>query len=85
MLEATLAPWHENRLLERLEENRVRLYAQVLEMQHRLTRADAATNRVLLGYAERLAELEAANASLRLERGQLRAALDAERSSQSVT
>jgi hypothetical protein len=80
VLEATLAPWHENRLLARLEENRVRLYARVLEMQDRLTRADAASNLVLLRYAERLAELEAANASLRLERGQLRAALDAERS-----
>jgi hypothetical protein len=81
VLEAVLAPWHENHLLERLEENRVRLYARVLEMQDRLTRADAATNLVLLRYAERVAELEAANASLRLERGQLRAALDAERGS----
>jgi hypothetical protein len=32
---------------------------------------------VLLRYAERLADLEAENASLRLERGQLRAAVDA--------
>ena len=79
-LRALLAPWHENRLLERLEENRVRLYARVLEMQDRLSRADAGSNLVLLRYAERIAELEAANASLRLERGQLRAALDAERS-----
>lgn len=77
-LSALVSPWHENRLLARLEENRVRLYARVLEMQDRLTRADAASNLVLLRYAERVAELEAANASLRLERGQLRAALDAE-------
>jgi hypothetical protein len=59
----------------------VRLYALVLEQQARLTRADAASNLVLLRYAERVAELEAQNASLRLERGQLRAALDAERQS----
>jgi hypothetical protein len=80
-LAAVVAPWHENRLLERLEENRVRLYARVLEMQGRLMQADSATNMVLLRYAERIAELEAANASLRLERGRLRAALDAERES----
>jgi hypothetical protein len=80
-LAAVVAPWHENRLLARLEENRVRLYARVLEQQARLSRADAASNLVLLRYAERVAELEAANASLRLERGQLRAALDAERQS----
>jgi hypothetical protein len=81
-LAAVVAPWHENRLLARLEENRVRLYAQVLEQQARLSRADAATNQVLLRYAERMAELEAANASLRLERGRLREALDAERSAE---
>jgi hypothetical protein len=80
-LAALLAPWHENRLLARLEENRVRLYTRVVEIQGRLSRADAASNHVLLRYAERIAELEAANASLRLERGQLRAALDAERES----
>jgi Methyltransferase domain len=78
-LRELLAPWHESTLLARLEENRVRLYARVLELQARLTRADAASNLVLLRYAERIAELEAANASLRLERGQRRAALDAAR------
>jgi hypothetical protein len=76
VLEATLAPWHENRLLARLEQNRVSLYARVLELQDRLGRADAASNLVLLRYAERLAELEAENASLRLERGRLRAEVD---------
>jgi hypothetical protein len=78
-LDDLLRPWHENAVLARLEENRVRLYARVLELQDRLTRADPASNLVLLRYAERLADLEAENASLRLERGQLRAALDAER------
>jgi hypothetical protein len=74
-----LRPWHENRLVGRIEENRVRLYARVLELQDRLTRADSTSNLVLLRYAERLADLEAENASLRLERGRLRAALDAAR------
>jgi hypothetical protein len=72
-----LRPWHENRLVARLEQNRVSLYARVLELQDRLSRADSASNLVLLRYAERLADLEAENASLRLERGRLRAALDA--------
>lgn len=75
-LRSLLAPFHENPLLERIERNRVELYARVLELQDRLARADRGTNRVLLGYAQRLAELEAENASLRLERGRLRAALD---------
>ncbi|MEA2468420.1 MAG: hypothetical protein QOJ57_2546 [Thermoleophilaceae bacterium] len=72
-----LRPWDGNPLLQRLEDNRVRLYARVLELQDRLTRADTRSNRVLLRYAERLADLEAENASLRLERGRLRADLDA--------
>jgi hypothetical protein len=50
---------------------------RVLELQDRLGRADPASNLVLLRYAERLADLEAENASLRLERGHLRAAADA--------
>jgi hypothetical protein len=70
-------PLAANSLLERLEDNRLRLYMRVLELQDRLGRADPATNHVLLRYAERLADLEAENASLRLERGQLRAAVDA--------
>jgi hypothetical protein len=72
-----LAPWHENPLLERLERNRIELYVRVLELQDQAARADRGVNRVLLGYAERLAALEAENASLRLERGRLRSALDA--------
>jgi hypothetical protein len=71
-----LRPWDRNPLLARLEENRLRLYMRVLEVQDRLGRADPASNLVLLRYAERLADLEAENASLRLERGHLRAALD---------
>ena len=74
-----LRPWHENELLARLEQNRVRLYARVLELQGARTRVDSASNLVLLRYAERLAALEAENASLRLERGRLRAELDAAR------
>jgi hypothetical protein len=72
-----LAPWDRNPLLARLEENRLKLYMRVLELQDRLGRADPASNLVLLRYAERLADLEAENASLRLERGHLRAAVDA--------
>jgi hypothetical protein len=72
-----MRPWDHNPLLARLEENRLRLYMRVLELQDRLGRADPASNLVLLRYAERLADLEAENASLRLERGHLRAAVDA--------
>jgi hypothetical protein len=72
-----LRSWDGNALLARLEENRLRLYMRVLDLQDRLGRADPASNLVLLRYAERLADLEAENASLRLERGKLRAALDA--------
>jgi hypothetical protein len=75
-LAGLLRPWDGNPLLARLEENRLRLYMRVLELQDRLGRADPASNLVLLRYAERLADLEAENASLRLERGHLRAALD---------
>jgi hypothetical protein len=72
-----LGPWDRNPLLARLEDNRLKLYMRVLELQDRLGRADPASNLVLLRYAERLADLEAENASLRLERGHLRAAVDA--------
>jgi hypothetical protein len=78
-LRDVLAPWHENPALERIERNRLELYARVLELQDRAARADSGTNRVLLGYAQRLAVLEAETASLRLERGRLRSALDAAR------
>jgi hypothetical protein len=74
-----LAPWDRNPLLTRLEENRLALYARVLELQDGARRVDLAPDRMMLRYAERLAELEAENASLRLERGRLRAAVDATR------
>jgi hypothetical protein len=76
-LRSLLAPWDSNPVLDRIERNRVELYSLVLQLQDRGGRADRGTNRVLLGYAERLAALEAENASLRLERGHLRAAVDA--------
>jgi hypothetical protein len=74
-----LAPFHQNPLLERLERNRLDLYALVLELQDQVAPAEWATDRVLLGYAQRLAALEAETAGLRLERGRLREALDAAR------
>jgi hypothetical protein len=76
-LAALLKPWHENHLLDRLEQNRVRLYARVLELQSRGRDVDLGQSRVLLRYAERIADLEAENASLRLEAARLRASLDA--------
>lgn len=71
-----LGPLDGNPLMERIERNRLKLYARVLDLQARGMSVDRGTNRVLLGYAERLATLEAENASLRLERGRLREALD---------
>ncbi|MEA2466052.1 MAG: hypothetical protein QOJ57_178 [Thermoleophilaceae bacterium] len=76
-LRELLAPLDQNPLLDRIERNRVKLYLRVLELQTRGMQVDRGTNRVLLGYAERLAELEAENASLRLERGRLREEIDA--------
>ncbi|MEA2459072.1 MAG: hypothetical protein QOC95_2044 [Thermoleophilaceae bacterium] len=72
-----LAPLDRNPLLDRIERNRVKLYSALLGAQHHRRSVDRSANRVLLGYAERLAELEAENTSLRLERGKLRAAIDA--------
>jgi hypothetical protein len=72
-----LAPLHRNPLLERIERNRVKLYARVLALQEHHKNVDQGANRVLLGYAQRLAALEAENGMLRLERGRLRSALDA--------
>jgi hypothetical protein len=78
-LAAVLEPWDRNALVARLEENRLALYALVLELQDSARMRDLGSDRVLLRYAERLADLEAENASLRLERGRLRQALDAAR------
>jgi hypothetical protein len=77
-LRGVLEPWNDSTLLDRLERNRVHLYVRVLELERRAAHADAVSNRVLLRYAERIADLEAENASLRLERARLRAAADAE-------
>ena len=71
-LRELLDPWHENRLVGRLERNRVRLYARVLELQDQLRRVGL---RASLGAGEleaRLEALEAENAALRLERARLR-------------
>ena len=77
LLAATLEPWHANELLDRLERNRLALYQRVLDLQAELGRVDGGRDRVLMRYAERLGELEAQNAELRLERGRLMAQLDA--------
>jgi hypothetical protein len=84
-LREVLAPWDGDPLLERMEQNRLELYKLVLGLQDRETRVDAGTNRVLLGYAHRLAALEAQNASLRLERGRLRSELDKARADGGAT
>jgi hypothetical protein len=74
-LRELLDPWHESRLLERLERNRVRLYARVLELQRELERAGLHRSRTALELEERIGAVEAENAALRLERARLRAQL----------
>jgi hypothetical protein len=71
-LRELLDPWHGNRLVERLERNRVRLYARVLELQDRLRRAGLKAGRSSLDFEERIEAVEAENAALRLERARLR-------------
>jgi hypothetical protein len=71
-LRGLLDPWHESTLLGRMERNRVRLYARVLELQDRLRRAGLSTGRVSLAFEDRIETLESENASLRLERARLR-------------
>ncbi len=67
-----LDPWHESTLLERMERNRVRLYARVLELQDQLRRAGLGSGRVALALEDRIEALEAENTALRLERARLR-------------
>jgi hypothetical protein len=66
-----LAPWHDTELLARLERNRIRLYAQVLELQDRIAAQRVRHNRVVLDYEDRLATARAEVDALRLERARL--------------
>lgn len=68
-----LAPYTRLELLERLEDNRVSLYLQVIELQDRLQRLDAGRNRVLAGRDRQIARLEAELAGLRVELARERA------------
>jgi hypothetical protein len=74
-LRELLDPWHASPLLERLERNRVRLYARVLELQRELERAALHRGRIALELEDRIGATEAENAALRLERARLRAQL----------
>lgn len=65
-LRAVLAPYANLELLERLEDNRVALYLQVIELQDRLHRLDAGRNRALSDRDARIASLEAETARLRV-------------------
>ena len=65
-LRELLAPYAELDLLERMEENRVALYLQVIELQDKLHRLDAGRNRVLAGRDARIAKLEAELATMRV-------------------
>ena len=67
-----LDPWHESKLLARMERNRVRLYSRVLELQDQLRRAGLGSGRVALALEDRIEALEAENTALRLERARLR-------------
>jgi len=69
-----LAPYAHLELLERLEDNRIALYLQVIELQDRLHRLDAGRNRVLAGRDARIARLEVEMATLRVELARERAA-----------
>jgi hypothetical protein len=71
-LRELLDPWHQSTLVARMERNRVRLYARVLELQDRLRRAGLGTGRVSLAFEDRIEALEAENAALRLESARLR-------------
>jgi Methyltransferase domain len=66
-----LSQWDDNKLLERLERNRIKLYSRVLELQDQQRRVDAGRDRLMARYALRLGELEAENARLRLARARL--------------
>jgi hypothetical protein len=73
-LRELLDPWHGNRLVERLERNRVRLYARVLELQDLVQRLGLRASGSAFELEDRIEALEAENAALRLERARARAA-----------
>ena len=73
-LRELLDPWHESELLARLERNRVRMFARIVELQDRLRRAGLRANGAVLELEDRIEALEAENAALRLERARARAA-----------
>ena len=75
-LDRLLEPWDGNPLLERLERNRVRLYAEVLRLQDELGKQRVRHNRVVLDYEDRLMAARAELDALRLERARLRAEVD---------
>jgi hypothetical protein len=69
-----LDPWHGSTLAARMERNRIRLYTRVLELQDELRRMGLRAGRATLAYDDRVGDLEAENAALRLELARLRAA-----------
>jgi hypothetical protein len=58
-LDAHLAPYDRSPLLERLEDNRIALYLQVLRLQDELDRRAGVQAQVVSGLRRRVAELEA--------------------------
>lgn len=71
-LRELLDPWHGSTLLARLERNRVRMFARIVELQDRLRRAGLRANGSVLELEDRIETLEAENAALRLERARMR-------------
>lgn len=68
-----LGPWDGSALARTLEQNRLRLFLRLLELQDSMSKLRLHHNRVLIGYEDRLAEAQAEIAALRLERARLRA------------
>jgi hypothetical protein len=71
-LRELLGPWHESRLLGRLERNRVKLFSHIVTLQDRLRRAGLPGGGTARALEDRVESLEAENAALRLERARLR-------------
>lgn len=70
-----LAPYDNNPLLARLEQNRIALLLRLIELQDTVPAANRSKARLIVEYADRLASVEGDNAALRLERARLRATL----------